>query len=140
MNKKDKRYFNLAKAVSYTSDYPRVHIGSVIVKNKEIVAVSANQKKSHPLQQKLNPIRFDNHTSQSDIDKCNNYQHAEFSAIIKCKHLDLSGASIYVYREDKFGKIAMCKPCSACMLLIRKAGIRYVYYTDKDGYNKLELV
>ena len=74
MNRKDKRYFNLAKAVSYTSDYPRVHIGSVIIKNKEIVAVSANQKKSHPLQQKLNPIRFDNHTSQSDIDKCNNYQ------------------------------------------------------------------
>ena len=56
MNRKDKRYFNLAKAVSYTSDYPRVHIGSVIIKNKEILAVSANQKKSHPLQQKLNPI------------------------------------------------------------------------------------
>ena len=90
MNRKDKRYFNLAKAVSYISDYPRVHIGSVIIKNKEIVAVSANQKKSHPLQQKLNPIRFDNHTSQQDIDKCNNYQHTEFSAIIKCKHLNLS--------------------------------------------------
>ena len=140
MNKKDKRYFNLAKAVSYTSDYPRVHIGSVIVKNKEIVAVSANQKKSHPLQQKLNPIRFDNHTSQSDIDKCNNYQHAEFSAIIKCKHLDLSGASIYVYREDKYGNLAMCCPCKACLKLIKEVGIKVIYYTSPDGFNRLELV
>ena len=140
MNRKDKRYFNLAKAVSYTSDYPRVHIGSVIIKNKETVAVSANQKKSHPLQQKLNPIRFDNHTSQQDIDKCNNYQHAEFSAIIKCKHLDLSGASIYVYREDKYGNLAMCCPCKACLKLIKEVGIKVIYYTSTDGFNRLELV
>ena len=40
----------------------------------------------------------------------------------------------------KYGNLAMCRPCSACMLLIRKAGIRTVYYTDKDGFNKLELV
>jgi deoxycytidylate deaminase len=140
MNRKDKRYFNLAKAVSYTSDYPRVHIGSVIIKNKEILAVSANQKKSHPLQQKLNPIRFDNHTSQQDIDKCNNYQHAEFSAIIKCKHLDLNGATIYVYREDKYGNLAMCCPCKACLKLIKEVGIKVIYYTSTDGFNRLELV
>ena len=140
MNRKDKRYFNLAKAVSYTSDYPRVHIGSVIIKNKEIVAVSANKKKSHPLQQKLNPIRFDNHTSQHDIDKCNNYQHAEFSAIIKCKHLDLNGATIYVYREDKYGNLAMCCPCKACLALIKSVGIKLIYYTSAEGFNRLELV
>ena len=140
MNRKDKRYFNLAKAVSYTSDYPRVHIGSVIIKNKEIVAVSANQKKSNPLQQKLNPIRFDNHTSQHDIDKCNNYQHAEFSAIIKCKHLDLNGTTIYVYREDSHGELAMCCPFRACLKLIREVCIKVIYYTSPDGFNRLELV
>lgn len=140
MNRKEKRYFNLAKAVSQTSDYYRVHIGSVIVNGHDILSSASNSKKSHPLQKKLNPIRFDNNTNQTDIDKCNNYQHAEFSAIIKCKHLDLTNTAIFVYREDKHGNLAMCKPCPACLSLIKSVGIRTIYYTSKEGFNKLELV
>lgn len=47
---------------------------------------------------------------------------------------DLSRASIYVYRQLKDGSLGMCRPCKACMALIKNLGIRKVYYTTYDGY------
>jgi len=61
-------------------------------------------------------------------------------AINKAGRTDLSGASIYVYREDLNGDIADSKPCGACMRAIRESGIKNVFYTSRDGYNHLEII
>ena len=48
------RYFDLAESVAKLSDYPRVKIGSVIVKNKDIISVGQNMLKTHPAQFRYN--------------------------------------------------------------------------------------
>ena len=134
MNKKELRYFNLAKSVSYTSNFPKVHIGAIIVNGHDILSVACNTKRSHPIMKKLNSLRFTNNYTQKDMDCCKNRIHAEIACILKCNRDDLVGASIYVYREDRHGNIAMCRPCAACMFEIIKCGIRDIYYTTGDGY------
>ena len=134
MNKKELRYFNLAKSVSYTSNFPKVHIGAVIVNGHDILAVACNTKRSHPIMKKLNPLRFTNNFTQHDLDHCKNRIHAEIACILKCSKDDLVGASIYVYREDRHGDIAMCRPCEACMFELNRCGIKDIYYTTNDGF------
>ena len=127
---RDYRYFEVARAVSKTSEFKRVKIGAVVVLDKSIIAVSSNIKKSHPLQKKYNEKRF----GPSFEDNCHHFQHAEFAAIAKVMHRDLSRAKIYVFREDKYKKFAICRPCIACTELIRHVGIKDVYYTTPNGY------
>jgi deoxycytidylate deaminase len=129
MNKKDERYFNLAKSISQTSDFKRINIGCVIVLNKDILASSANIKKSHPMQYKFNSLRFDDRHCT-----CKNYLHAEMNCLLKCKYINLSKASLYVYREDRNGNLANSRPCNACMEEIKRKGIGDIWYTTGDGY------
>lgn len=124
----NKRLFEVAKAVSRTSQYPRVKIGCCIVKKGIILAVGTNLVKSHPLQKHYNRLRG------LDTDHIHNNIHAELDAIRKCKSKDLAGADVYVYREDNEGNLRMCKPCPACMELIKNSGVKRVHYTDVDGY------
>jgi deoxycytidylate deaminase len=56
-------------------------------------------------------------------------------AIIKAKQ-DLTGSSIYVYRETKNGALGLAKPCPSCREAIREAGINKVYYTIETGYSE----
>ena len=123
------RYFEIAKQISYLSEFNRVKIGAVIVKKKDIIAVSCNLKKTHPIQAELNKYREDIHRK-----KCS-YLHAEMAAILKSK-IDLNGASIYIFREDRNGNLGLCKPCPACMEMIKSKNIKNVYYTSKEGYKK----
>ena len=134
MTNKEIKYFNMAKAVSYTSDFKRIKIGAVLVINKDLIISSPNLKKSHPLQKSLNKERFNKE------DTCNHYMHAEMKVILNSKCYDLSKAKLFVYRENKNGNKAMCRPCKACMKMIKEANIKEVYYTSENGYCKEEIL
>lgn len=57
-----------------------------------------------------------------------NFQHAELSAIVKCK--DLSKAhKISVFRYTKDGKPANAKPCPICLSLIASTPIQIIEHT-----------
>ena len=90
--------------------------------------------KSHPRQKELNKYRFD------DTDVCKHHIHAELNAILHAHFCELEDASIFVYREDKNGNLANCRPCKACMQAIKTAGITVIYYTTPDGYCKETLL
>jgi len=134
MTKQDMRYFNIAKAVSKSSENKRIKIGAVLIRNKDILAASANLTKSHPIQYSLNPLRFDDYHTPKDLDTCRHNLHAEMECIIKSKEFDLTGAHIYVYREGHAGNLLMCRPCNACLKMIKEVGIKEIYYTTPDGY------
>lgn len=132
---KSDRYFRIAKEVSKLSDVDRINIGSVIISHNNIVGVGCNSKKTHPLQRRLNKLRF------NGINHCHDGQiHSEIQAIINTRGADLSKAELFVYREDKLGKLACCRPCKACMSLIKQKGIKIINYTTKDGYVREVLV
>jgi len=119
------RYFNLAENVAKLSDYPRIHIGSVIVKNKDVISVGQNMMKTHPAQFKYNQyVTYDRLP----------HIHSEVNAISKARPDLMRGATMYIFRRDRNGDIAMCRPCDACMQAIRDAGIKDVYYTNRNGF------
>lgn len=123
--------FVRARECSLKSKYKKgQRIGAIIVIGNKIISMASNETKSHPIQFKLNPLRFE----ASKYDRCHNYIHAEMKCILKCKDVDFKKAKIYVYREDLHGRLRMCRPCNACMAMIKEVGIRHVYYTSPDGF------
>lgn len=60
--------------------------------------------------------------------------HAEVDAILRCQ-ADVKGADLYVARHRKVSAYGMAKPCPKCEALIRKVGIRRVYFTTNDANN-----
>ena len=128
MTKTQSSFFRVAKNVSELSDFPRVKIGAVVVNKHRIISSGYNSKhKTHRLQAEYNKERFDGYSS--------GMIHAEMSALLPLiNRVDLSKATLYVYREQKNGELGMCRPCKACMAIIKELGIKKIHYTTPDGY------
>ena len=130
MNKKDEAYFNVAKAVAETSDFPRQHIGCAVVYKHRLISSGCNCKVTHPKQRELNRERFDE-------DTIHHWKHAELDALLPLmnrKNVEWNKVKLYIYREMKDGTKALAKPCASCQKLINELGIKKIYYTTNDGY------
>jgi len=102
----------------------KFRLGAVVTKGNRVLGKGFNQNKTHP--------RGSGHSSMV---------HSETAAICDAlrKRIDLSGASIYIYRAGRYhGRLA--KPCACCMELIRSVGITNIYYTDQKGEVVREVV
>jgi len=126
MTKKNINFFRIAEAVASLSPHKRVSIGAIIVIKKTIVSSACNSYKTHPVQKLYDSYRMFRLT--------HHYLHAETKAILNAKDRDLSNAVIYIYRKNKNGVMANCRPCEACMKFIQSVGIKKIYYTTSDGY------
>lgn len=113
-----KKFFDLAKKIADMSTYPGAKVGAVITKNNQIISMACNEDKTHPKSRYFH-----------------RKLHAELSAILRSR-TNLTGCSIYVYRETKTGELAMAKPCFSCQEAIRKSGIRKVYYSKIGGFDE----
>lgn len=128
MTKTERAMFRAAKSVSEMSDH-RVKIGCVVVNKHRIISSGYN---SHTKC----------HRTQAMLDKeifgcdCPGKLHSETAALLPLikDGVDLSRASIFVYREHKDGSIACAKPCARCERLIKKLGIKRVYFTIENGF------
>ena len=127
MTKRERAHFGAAKAISELSDH-RVHIGAVVTMGSRIISSGSNsQSRCHGIQARLDKEMFG----------CESHGplHAEVDALLPLirKGVDLSNASIYVYREHKNGVLACARPCARCERLIRRSGIKRVFYTVENG-------
>jgi deoxycytidylate deaminase len=128
-----KRYITKALEASLMSDYHRIKIGAVIVDGNYIVASASNTRRSHPRQ-----AQFNSRAKRLAIHSC---LHAEVHALIRSGRYDLSGTELYVGRFDRTGKFGNCKPCLACQMAIKDAGINVVYYTTPtEGIKHYEVI
>lgn len=110
------KFFDLAKRLSYKSEYDAHRLGAVIVSGNEVIGMGFNKKKTHP----RSSTRFNN-------------IHAELSAILNTRQETLDGAVIYVYRETKEGVPALARPCEHCFRLLKAVNIQEMYYTNSFG-------
>ena len=124
------KMFRVAESVSALSDFPRIKIGAVVAHKHNVLAVGINQVKSHPLQKKYNKERF----SETKTDTCQHFIHAEIDALLKVRREDLTKASLYVFRMNLNGELAISRPCPACMAMIGAMGIKKIHYTTDIGY------
>jgi len=105
--------FRLAKNVSKLSPHPKYKLGAVLVVNGKAVSVGHNQYKSHP------------EAKYSGI-------HAEICALRNSGKKRIRGSSIFVYRENKLGRLALSKPCPDCMKALKSFGVRWIYFTTNE--------
>lgn len=132
------KYFEKAKAVSKLSDVKRVQIGCVAVYKKQVICCGWNQKKTNPLQ-----MIFDNKYKEQYSNGFENKHelHAEMHLVRQLQGLNVPTKKIklFIYREDKFGYLANCKPCISCYNALKSIGIQEsnIYYTNSNGINNL---
>lgn len=130
MNNREKRMFNIAREVSKLSNFKGPHLGAVVVNGKTVISTGCNSNKTRPLQQQYNIYRhFEDYKGSIPS------EHAEIAALSHLigKEINWNNVSIFIYRELKNGKRGCSRPCKACMTLIKKLGIKNIYYIDLNG-------
>lgn len=126
---RQRSFFESAKAVSILSDHPNFHLGCVIVEGSRIISSGCNSvTRCSLIQRKLDNNQFGGEHRGA----C----HAETAALLPLirQRADLTSCAAYLYRSHKDGSIAMSRPCSRCMSLMRAVGIRRVFFTVEGGY------
>ena len=136
MLRRDYHLFELARIISRTSSYKRIKIGCIITDKHKIISAGVNKCKSHPIQKMLN-IKY--YKSKFKSYKFRHCLHAEIDAVLNSGNKDLSGLSVYIYRENIYGEKEMCRPCPACMKVLKDKGIKKIFYTTKDGYTEEDI-
>lgn len=128
MTKTERAMFRAAKAVSTLSDHKN-KIGCVVVNKHRIVSSGFNSHiKCHKTQALLDKERFGC--------ECPGKVHAETAALLPLIRdgVDLSKASIFTYREHKSGALACARPCARCERLIKRLGIKKIYFSVENGF------
>jgi deoxycytidylate deaminase len=108
----------LAISVADKSDHDKWRLGSVVWRGGSVLSTGFNRVKNDPF-----VLENEKHF------RCT--VHAEADAIRNAG--DSFGAKLFVARVTPGGNLALAKPCSRCMDIIRECGIKKVYYTDENG-------
>jgi deoxycytidylate deaminase len=116
------KFEKLLKKLTFYSEHHTHQISCVIAKGNKILSAGVNKIKTHP---------SSNHPWKMT--------HAELDAILGCNREDLVGADLYLFRQNKNGKLACSKPCKYCQELIRLSGIKRVIYTNEGSYKEEKL-
>lgn len=126
------KFYLMAKKASSFSDYPKINIGSILVYKNKVVSVGWNTKKGNPIQKKYNKLR----DIDENFDKMPHSLHSEMCCLHKADNLDIdfNKSYLFIYREDRNGKLANCKPCAACEAAIKSKGIKNVFYTMPNKF------
>ncbi|MHA1713695.1 MAG: deoxycytidylate deaminase [Candidatus Ranarchaeia archaeon] len=130
----DEYFLKMAQLIAERSTCLRRRIGSVLVKDKQILSTGYNgAPKDHPHCLDIGCIREELEIkSGTELENCRAV-HAEMNAIIQCALHGVSteGATLYVNAY----------PCKICARMIINAGIKRVVtvgkYSDRDGLELL---
>lgn len=86
---------------------------ALVVSKNRVLGVGYNQPKTHPISKD---------TLMQQI-------HAEMSLVVRCTSNELEGADVIVARCRPSGKPGLAKPCKYCEGILRRYGVRRVFYT-----------
>lgn len=114
----DDYFFNIANEVSKRATCDRLHVGCVIVRERQVLATGYNGSvRGEP--------HCDDEGHQMVEGHCVRTVHAEANAIAQAARsgVALDGATAYVTH----------KPCYGCHKLLRNAGVLYVKFDEDYG-------
>ena len=137
LNKKDYRFFEMARKEALNSDYDRIHIGCVLVYKGHVIGQGSNGEKTDTVQKKYNSYRNFSKTEKP----IKHSIHAEIAALKSVPYpiqnsVDWKKVKIYIYRicPGKDLGQGMARPCPGCMNAIKDMRIQDVYYTTETGF------
>lgn len=93
-------------------------VGAVLVKGGRVLSVGVNRYRNHPSKVEVNDVSY----------------HAEEVAIRKAG--DPSGATIYVARLTRSGKIGLARPCVRCQAMLLEHDVNVAIWTEPVGWGK----
>lgn len=103
------KFFRLAEKMAYKSNH-RIKIGAVLVNKGQVLNVGYNKiGKTHP--------------------RYTWFLHAELDACLGIHRHDFSSATLYLFRNNRFGTVLNCRPCGTCQVILKELGIKSVCYT-----------
>ena len=104
-------------------------IAATLDKHNNIIATAQNSYcKTHPMQA---------HLAERAGRPCREYLHAEIGALVKsCTRAE----SIMVVRSTRNGLTKCAKPCDICMMALKEAGVKRIYFSDDSGMLESEEV
>jgi|ERR1044071_995398 tRNA(Arg) A34 adenosine deaminase TadA len=112
LSRQEQSYLDAAIALARTSTCTQKH-GAIITKGGSILSVGVNRRRNDPA------VTVKGATF-----------HAEEMAIRNLRGADANKAKIYVARVSKLDIPALSRPCNRCYVLIKRMGIKEIYYTD----------
>lgn len=121
MNQRELRLMNLAKDLTSLSSHPNYHLAALLVKSNKVVSKGINR-----LAPKPHFVKRNKHGG--DMGK-----HAEVDCLMFLDKSVTKGCSLYVAGRSKAGNLLLTIPCGSCMLVIRKMGVKKVYFHDTLG-------
>lgn len=125
-----KRFFKIAKKASVSSEMLHKH-GSVLVKGGSIIKIGYN---SRTFSKVANILSCDSIA----MVKCR--KHAEIVAISYISREVIQSSVLYVCRVRSNNDLAFSKPCPMCTSVLKRLGVKRIYYTiDKQHYGELKL-
>lgn len=133
--KKDRVYFKTAESLSELSDH-HCRLGAVVVEHSHIIGSGYNSRtRCSPYQARIDDKFFPNCENRGPL-------HAETAALIPLmkRRYDFSGTTLYVFRKNRNGELAMARPCPRCMEVIKHCGIRKIKYSTPDGFATEKIV
>ncbi len=130
------KFFAHARHMAQMSDFRRARVGCVAVINGRVVATGFSQHRTHPMQQYYN--RYRDFDGQANVA---HKLHGEAAMLFTHRHLriDWSKADVYVYRLCRSRAHGLAKPCAACEMALRAAGVRKIFYTTDTGFELLRI-
>jgi deoxycytidylate deaminase len=118
ISKRQERYFELAKRISYQSDYLGYRHGALLVKGGSVLNASSN---------KSNFCSFGNRFREPNTGSAT--LHAELGTILGLDRSSTQGTDVYVVRVNNNGEYRMSKPCPMCESAMRHCGVSRVFYS-----------
>ena len=131
LTKTQQSFFRAADAVASLSNHNQSKLGCVLVDKHRIISSGHNSStRCSPIQKQMDAARF------GFSDKHRGPVHAETACLLPLikQRADLSRSELYIVRRHKDGSLALSRPCSGCMSLLRAVGIRRVFFTVEGGY------
>lgn len=101
------------------SEHPLYKMGAVVFKGSRIISSGHNQFRSSNI--------------PSQYKKFDDTLHAEQAAILGVEWKRMKNSSILVMRMNQSGNISMAYPCNYCYESIVYIGIKWIYYTNRQG-------
>lgn len=110
--------FDMAIELCKKSSY-KVRMGAVVVHKGKIVGAGCNRA----------------HSTGTPLDG----DHAEKVALYNTTARYRNGSTVYVGRLTRNNEIALAKPCGMCQTVMRKMGVKYVWYSSHTGWTRMVL-
>lgn len=111
------KFAKIALELAAAADHDVTHqLCALVVSKNKVLSVGYNQPKTHTI------------SAETKMQQL----HAEMHAVLGCPEAAVDGAEVIVVRIKPSGKPGLARPCEVCEKILRRFGVRRVFYTTNS--------